>query len=81
MDKDIEHTLRRIETRMIRGFNELGTDVLEVPNWLRVDGNTIYVTSIGHSLMAMIKRAKEKGAKIGEQEYEVVYEGEVVCWL
>jgi hypothetical protein len=81
MENQVEKLLRRIETRLIRGFNELNVDVLEDPGWLRVSGATIIINSANHSLSAIIKRAKEKGAAIGTTEYEVVYNGEVLCWL
>lgn len=77
----IENRLVRMETKLIRGFEELGVDTETDPNWLTVIGDTIEVTTLGRSLMVIIETAKKKGAKIGQQEYVIVHKGKDVAWL
>ena len=79
MQESIESKLTRMETKMIRGFEELGADTSFDHNWLSVEGNTIYITTLGRSLIVMISTAKKQGAKIDEQKYDVVYRDKIVA--
>lgn len=74
-------TIKRLETRVLRGFSGLGVDVMADTDWLKVTGNTITITNTSHSLTAIMKRAKERGALIGERPIDVVFEGRVLCVL
>jgi hypothetical protein len=78
---EILKTIKRLETRTLRGFNMLGLDVLADPEWLQVTGDTITITSLSHSLAAIMKRGKERGAAIGERPIAVKFQGSVVCIL
>lgn len=77
----IENRLTRIETKMIRGFEELGADTDADPNWLTIYGQEIHVTTLGRSLMVLLETAKKQGADIGKKGYVVVHKGRNVAWL
>lgn len=81
MQESIESKLTRIETKMIRGFEELGADTSFDHNWLSVEGNTIYINTLSRSLVVLIATAKKQGAKIGEQKYDVMYRAEIVATI
>lgn len=77
--ESIENRLTRIETKMIRGFEELGADTNYDPNWLSVEGGTIYINTMGRSLQVLITTAKKQGARIGERKYDVFYRDTIVA--
>lgn len=74
---DIEYRLKRIETRLVRGFSEVGVQVDSNKDWLLVKGGNIYLNTLGRSWVAMIETAVANGAKVG-QYYDVVHDGNVV---
>lgn len=77
----IENRLTRMETKMIRGFEELGVDTDIDHDWLSVQDGTIFIANLGRSLKVIMETARKKGAKIGEHEYEIVHKGKVVAWI
>lgn len=79
MQESIDSKLTRIETKLIRGFEELGADTSFDHNWLSVAGSTIYVNTLGRSLTVLIATAKKQGAKLGEQKYDVMYRDKIVA--
>ena len=74
MDADIKHMLTRMESRIVRGFSELGVDVKADDNWLTIDGGNIYITTLTRSLQSLLDEADKKGARIGLIQYNVFYE-------
>lgn len=77
---NIERTLRRIETKMTRGFEELGVSLSEEEGWLSVDdpARVIYVTSTGRSISIMKKEAAKQGATQFGKSYDIVHKGDVI---
>lgn len=77
---DITARLIRIESKLVRGFEELGVS-LDVDNkWLTVDdeSNTVYISTMGRSMQVIIQEMKLRGAtKVGDY-YELVNGGKVV---
>ena len=80
---DVLNKLTRIESKLVRGFEELGADTDADPNWLSVDdvARVIYVSTIGRSLKLMHSVAIAKGATQFRKEYDVVHKGNVVATL
>lgn len=73
--------LTRLESKLVRGFEELGVSLDVDKDWLTVDdaSNTIYVSTIGRSLLVTIQEMKARGAtKVGEH-YDVVHRGQVIA--
>jgi hypothetical protein len=77
---DLDARLRRIETKIVRGFEELGADTDVVMDWLTVDdaSATLYVSTLGRSLIVMKEEAKKRGATRVGKTYDIVHRGEVV---
>jgi len=78
---NVTSRLIRIESKLVRGFEELGVSLDVDPDWLTVDNaaNTVYVSTIGRSLSVLLQEMKARGAtKVGDT-YEVVHRGEVVA--
>jgi hypothetical protein len=77
---DVLNKLTRLESKMVRGFEELGADTDADPNWLSVDdaSRVIYVSTLGRSFKIMHSVAVAKGAKQFGKEYDIVHKGDVV---
>lgn len=81
--KRIEDKMTRLETRITRGFEELGIDTYAHSDWLFVDNatRTIHVTTGGRSLLVIAKTAKNKGAELDDHDYHLCLEGDVIGTL
>lgn len=80
---DIVNRLVRIESKLVRGFEELGVELGVDKEWLSVEdlSNTVYVSTMGRSMQVIIQEMKARGAtKVGEY-YEVVCGGEVAAHI
>lgn len=80
---DLTARLIRIESKLVRGFEELGVELGVDKRWLTVDdaSNTVYVSTMGRSMQVIIQEMKARGAtKVGEY-YEVVSGGEVTAHI
>jgi hypothetical protein len=75
------HRLMRIESKLVRGFEELGVSLDVDPDWMTVDDeeNTVYVSTIGRSLVVVIQEMKARGAEKVGQHYDIVHRGQVVA--
>lgn len=81
--RDVRTRLIRMESKLVRGFEELGVSLEVDADWLSVDdaANIVYVSTLGRSLTVIMQEMKARGAtKIG-QEYELVHKGETICML
>jgi hypothetical protein len=74
--------LRRVETRLMRGFEEIGVDLYDQKDWLSVDepSKTIYVATLGRSIQVINNTAKKQGAVMGKI-YDVVWRGKALVNL
>jgi len=75
------HRLTRIESKLVRGFEELGVSLDVDPDWMTVDEeeSTVYVSTIGRSLVVVIQEMKARGAEKVGQHYDIVHRGQVVA--
>lgn len=82
-ERDILNRLIRLESRLVRGFEELGINIDNDPNWLTVDdgGRIVYVSSLGRSLSVMLTDMARKGATQYGKPYEIVHHGESVGYI
>jgi hypothetical protein len=80
---NVTSRLVRLESKLVRGFEELGVSLDVNRDWLTVDniGKIIYISTTGRSLTVMMQEMKAQGAtKVGEF-YEVVHGGDLVANL
>ena len=73
--------LKRIETKLTLGFEELGVVTDGDPDWLSVQGGTVFVSTLTRSVKAILDEAARRGAKVGHGDYELVHGGKVIAWL
>lgn len=80
---DLTARLIRIESKLVRGFEELGVSLDVDKQWLTVDdaSNTVYVSTMGRSLQVIIQEMKARGATKEGEYYELVNGGKVVSHI
>lgn len=73
--------LTRIESKLVRGFEELGVSLDVDPDWMTVDdeSNTVYVSTIGRSIVVVIQEMKARGAKKVGENYDIVHRGQTIA--
>lgn len=73
--------LIRLESKLVRGFEELGIGLEADRNWLTVEDetNTVYVTTTGRSISVLLQEMKSHGARKFGEWYEVVHKGHLVA--
>ena len=79
-ERDIVNRLTRMESKLTRGFEELGVNISVDNDWLSVDdaSRVVYVSSMGRSLTVVLSDMKRKGATQLGKEYDIVHKGDVV---
>jgi hypothetical protein len=78
--KDLQYRLTRIETKLVRGFEELGVNIDQDKEWLSVDEQNlvVYVSTLGRSMTVILSDMARNGAKSVGKFYDIVNRGEVV---
>lgn len=82
-DTDLYDRIKRIETKLIRGFEEMGVNTDSSPDWLTVDdpSRTIYMSTMGRSLSVILTFARTQGATQVGKPYDIIHRGELVGTL
>lgn len=80
-DREVQNRLIRIESKLVRGFEELGVNIDKDVNWVTVDNNArvAYISTLGRSLTVLLSDMQRAGATHIGENYEVVHKGEVVA--
>jgi hypothetical protein len=80
-ERDTKTRLTRIESKLVRGFEELGISTDTNDDWLTVDDEAriVYVDTIGRSLMVLLADMSRAGATHFGDHYEVVHKGITVA--
>jgi hypothetical protein len=79
-ERDLINRLIRIESKLVRGFEELGVNIVSRDDWLTVDNaaRTVFISTLGRSMTVMLSDMERAGATHVGKEYEIVHKGEVV---
>jgi hypothetical protein len=80
LSKDILYRLTRIETKLVRGFEELGVNIDQDRDWLSVDeeNHVVYVSTLGRSMTVVLSDMERAGAKSIGKFYNIINRGEVI---
>ena len=75
--------LIRLESKLVRGFEELGVSLQADRNWLTVDNRskTVYLSTIGNSLVTVLQEMKNKGASETGEFYDIIHKGDLIGYL
>ena len=79
-DKEMYNRMARIESKLVRGFEELGVNITTAHDWLTVDDaeRIVYIPSLGRSLMVILADMERRGATQIGKDYTLVNKGNVV---
>lgn len=78
--KELVNRLTRIETKLVRGFEELGVNIDKDNEWITVDDESrvVYISTLGRSMTVMLSDMARLGATKYGSEYDVVHRGELI---
>jgi hypothetical protein len=79
-ERELINRVMRIETKLVRGFEELGVNIDKDDQWLSVDdaSNVVYVATIGRSMTVLLSDMERMGATKYGQVYDIVHRGNVI---
>jgi len=80
-ERDLSRRLIRIESKLVRGFEELGVNIDGDTTWLTVDNSAkdVYVSTLGRSLIVTLSDMQRGGATHVGEMYNIVHKGNVVA--
>jgi hypothetical protein len=79
-ERELFNRLVRIESKLVRGFEELGVNIDADSAWLSIDepSRSVYVSTLGRSLTVLLSDMARAGATQVGKEYNIVHRGDVV---
>ena len=79
-DREVMHRLVRIESKLTRGFEELGVNTDHNDDWLSVDdaARVVYISTLGRSMTVLLSDMARKGATQTGKNYDIVHKGVLV---
>lgn len=75
LEREIMNRMVRIESKLVRGFEELGVNIDKDNAWLSVDDvqRTVTVTTLGRSLTVLLSDMARQGATQLGKTYEIMH--------
>lgn len=79
-DRELMNRLVRIESKLVRGFEELGVNIDADHDWITVDdaARVVYISTLGRSLTVMLSDMARLGATQFGKAYDIVHKGDFV---
>lgn len=79
-DRELMNRLVRIESKLVRGFEELGVNIDKDNEWLTLDeaASVVYVSTLGRSMTVLLSDMARAGATQEGKVYDVVHRGDIV---
>lgn len=79
-EREVMNRLVRVESKLVRGFEELGVNIDKDSDWLSVDNaaRVVYIATLGRSMTVMLSDMVRMGATDFGKSYDVVHRGELV---
>lgn len=76
---DLMKRIVRLETKIERGFSEIGVDINQ-KNWMKIDDENkiVYIDNLGRALKVIIKKMECLGASKNLESYKLVYNDKIV---
>lgn len=80
LEKELLNRLVRIESKLVRGFEELGVNIDKDNEWLTLDEESavVYVSTLGRSITVLLSDMARAGASKVGKEYDIVHRGDIV---
>jgi hypothetical protein len=79
-ERDILNRMTRVESKLVRGFEELGINVDKEADWLTVDNaaRVVYIATMSRSLQVILSDMGREGATYVGNTYLLIHKGEEV---
>lgn len=79
-EREVMNRLVRIESKLVRGFEELGVNIDADSDWLTVDdaARIVYISTLGRSMTVMLSDMVRQGATQIGKSYDIVHRGDLV---
>lgn len=79
-EREVMNRLIRVESKLVRGFEELGVNIDKDTDWLTLDDEArlVYISTMGRSMTVLLSDMARAGATYVGKEYEIIHKGEVV---
>lgn len=79
-ERDVIGRLTRVESKLVRGFEELGINIVSSDDWLTVDdaARIVYVSTLGRSMTVLMSDMARLGATQFGKVYSIIHRGEEV---
>jgi hypothetical protein len=76
-EREVMNRLVRIESKLVRGFEEFGVNIDKDDNWVTVDdaSRTVYISTLGRSLTVLLSDMARAGATGVDKDYDIVHKG------
>lgn len=80
LEKELLNRLVRIESKLVRGFEELGVNIDKDNEWLTLDEESavVYVSTLGRSMTVLLSDMARAGASKVGKEYDIVHRGDII---
>lgn len=80
IEKELMNRMTRIETKLVRGFEELGVNIDKDTEWLSVDepNRVVYISTLGRSMTVMLSDMQRAGVTKEGSWFDIVHRGDVV---
>jgi len=79
MSKEILFRMTRLETKLVRGFSEIGID-LSNDDWIELNDEEkiLNLKTLGRSMKVILTKMHELGASKFDHEYEMYYKNKLI---
>lgn len=78
--KELMNRIVRVESKLVRGFEELGVNIVSEDDWLTVDdkARVVYISTRGRSITVLLSDMARRGATHTGNTYDIVHRGDLV---
>lgn len=79
-EREVMNRLVRVESKLVRGFEELGVNIDADTDWITVDdaARVVYIATLGRSMTVMLSDMVRLGATQFGKAYDITHRGELV---
>lgn len=79
-NRELITRLTRMETKLVRGFEELGVNIDKDNEWITIDdeARVVYISTLGRSMTVLLSDMARLGATQYGKYYDIIHRGDLV---
>jgi hypothetical protein len=83
LDREMLTRLKRVESKLVRGFEELGISTDKKDDWIHIDdeARVVYIDTVGRSIMVLLSDMARVGATHFGQPYEIIHKEKSIGYV